>query len=105
MQVMTAALKTLEHSDTARANTVLIILMRVGASIGVALLSLVLSDSLGHSGGLTHIPRTSHAAHAFATAFWWAAAATLAAAVPVALLPRRTSAVGQVAPTSDGSLS
>lgn len=98
MQVMTAALKTLAPSDTARANTVLIILMRVGASIGVALLSLVLIRSLDGVGSLTYMPRTLHSAHAFATAFWWATAFTVAAVVPVALLPRDHSAPAEVEP-------
>lgn len=96
MQVMTAALKTLASSDTARANTVLIILMRVGASIGVALLSLVLTRSLAGVGSLAYMPQTLHSAHAFATAFWWATAFTIAAVVPVTLLPRDSSTPLQV---------
>jgi MFS family permease len=88
MQVMTAALKSLPTGDTARANTVLIILMRVGASIGVALVSLVLSDNLAGGTSLTAVPQTAQAAHAFAIAFRWAAGTTIAAIVPVTLLPR-----------------
>lgn len=88
MQVMTAALKTLPASDTARANTVLIILMRIGASIGVALLSLVLADNLAGGAALNTVRPSAGTAHAFALAFRWAAGATVAAIVPVLLLPR-----------------
>lgn len=105
MQVMTAALKTLAHSDTARANTVLIILMRVGASIGVALLSLVLIRSLDGVGSLAYMPQTLHSAHAFATAFWWATAFTVAAVVPVSLLPRMHSAPAESEPPTVEPLS
>jgi hypothetical protein len=42
------------------------------------------------------MPQTLHSAHAFATAFWWATGFTIASVVPVALLPRDSSAAAQV---------
>jgi hypothetical protein len=80
---MSAAYQTLEHTDIARATAVLNIAMRVGGSIGVALLAVVLQRELDGA-------RDAAAkADAFGHAFTWAVALIVVAITAALLLPRR----------------
>jgi EmrB/QacA subfamily drug resistance transporter len=103
MPSMSAAMQTLTHAAVPRATTALNIIMRVGGSIGTALLAVVLQHQIterlpaARGGGLSaaqSVPAAVHArvapalADAFAHTFWWAIALTVLAFVPALLLPR-----------------
>ncbi|TWE10204.1 DHA2 family efflux MFS transporter permease subunit [Rudaeicoccus suwonensis] len=49
MPIMTSALKTLKHHDIARGTTLLNIVQQIGSSVGVAIMSTVLTDHLKSS--------------------------------------------------------
>ncbi len=84
MPAMSAAYQTLERSAVPRATTTLNILNRVGGSVGVALLSVMLQQNL------TAAPHTPEGmAGAFGTTFWWATALVAASVIPALLLPRK----------------
>jgi EmrB/QacA subfamily drug resistance transporter len=82
LPAMTAAYASLERSELPDATPQMNILQRVGGSIGVAVLAVVLERSL--VGAHT----TEQAAAAFGTAFWWAAALTALAIIPCVILMR-----------------
>jgi EmrB/QacA subfamily drug resistance transporter len=82
MPAMTAAFQTMERPQVARATTAMNIIQRVGGSIGVALLSVVLSHQLAGA------RRGGNIAAAFGHTFWWALALMAAALIPALLLPR-----------------
>jgi EmrB/QacA subfamily drug resistance transporter len=103
MPAMTAAYQALEHQHIARATTALNIIQRVGASIGTALLSVVLShqladklggdaaDGLGQAQGALAAGGAGAAesiADAFGHTFVWGTAIVLLAFLPALLLPR-----------------
>jgi EmrB/QacA subfamily drug resistance transporter len=96
MPAMTAAFQTMQRAQVARATTAMNIIQRVGGSIGVALLSVVLSHQLG-GGGLQRAGGPG-AADAFGHTFWWALALVAAAGVPALLLPRRKPPVQDTTP-------
>jgi EmrB/QacA subfamily drug resistance transporter len=83
MPAMAAAYQTLSRSAVPRATTMLNILNRVGGSVGVALLSVMLERNLQSS----H-PTPAGMASAFGTTFWWATALVVVSAIPALLLPR-----------------
>jgi EmrB/QacA subfamily drug resistance transporter len=113
MPAMSAALQTLGRSQVARATSGLSIIQRVGGSIGVALVSVVLTRQLtAHlpsSGGRTGLAAAQSVpagargrvapilADAFGHTFWWAFAIIVCAFVPAAFLSRRRP----VAPTPE----
>lgn len=68
---------------------------RVGGSLGVALLAVVLEHRVpGGSGALAdRAAPASTVTEAFAATFWWALALSALALIPAALLPRRPAAV------------
>jgi EmrB/QacA subfamily drug resistance transporter len=84
MPAMSAAYQTLDRAAVPRATTTLNILNRVGGSIGVALLSVMLQRNL-----TSGAPTASGMATAFGTTFWWATALVAIAAIPALMLPRR----------------
>jgi hypothetical protein len=93
MPVFTGAMQSLRDAAVARATTALNILQQTGASIGTAVLSVLLAsaliDQLGHHRGtLEYAARASHAvrlriaphqAIAFGHTFWWALALLIVA--------------------------
>jgi EmrB/QacA subfamily drug resistance transporter len=82
MPAMTAAFATLERHELSDATPQLNVLNRVGGSIGVAVLAVVLQRSL--AGAHT----ASAAAGAYGTAFWWSAGLSALAIVPCVILTR-----------------
>jgi hypothetical protein len=103
MPTVTGAMQTLRRESVARGTTTLNIIQQVGASIGTAVLSIVLvnaiSDRLHVSGGLgaaASVPpqmrdRFPHLlTDAFGARFWWAFSLVVVAfLVALALLPKR----------------
>jgi EmrB/QacA subfamily drug resistance transporter len=98
MPAMSAAFQTMARADVARATTALNIIQRVGGSIGVALLSVVLSHQLGGGGELAQAAQSPGAADAFGTTFWWALALMVVAGFAATLLPRTKPAAQEQAP-------
>jgi EmrB/QacA subfamily drug resistance transporter len=78
---MTAAYRTLRPRQVHDAAPQLNIIMRVGGSLGTAILTVVLQDRLARAGG--SLPAQ---ARAFGSTFWWVLAVTAAAVVPPAIL-------------------
>jgi EmrB/QacA subfamily drug resistance transporter len=94
MPTMAAAFASLERSELASATPQLNVLQRVGGSIGIAVLAVVLQR------GLTGAHTPSAAASAYGTAFLWAAGLTALAIVPCIVLIRaeRAAKRAQAAP-------
>jgi predicted MFS family arabinose efflux permease len=105
MPAMSAAYQTISHAAAARATTALNIVQRVGASIGVAVLSVLLQHAItsrlpgsGGIGAAQNVPPAVHAviapklADAFGVTFWVATAMIALAFVPALLLPRHRPA-------------
>jgi MFS family permease len=102
MPAMSAAMQTLRKAAVARATATLNILRNLGASIGTAALSVLLTHELTDrvpqaSGGLDRIGGLSAGARervapamgdAFGATFWWAAGLVALAFVAAFLLPR-----------------
>ncbi|QEC46475.1 DHA2 family efflux MFS transporter permease subunit [Baekduia soli] len=101
MPTFSGAMQTLRRAAIARASTTLNINQQVGASVGTAVLSVLLAHELaarlGGGGGIggTAVPADRRAAvapkmaDAFAATFWWALGlVVLAFVVAVILLPR-----------------
>jgi EmrB/QacA subfamily drug resistance transporter len=82
MPAMTAAFASLQPSELPDATPQLNVLQRVGGSIGVAVLAVVLQRAL--EGAHTQ----AAAASAYGTAFWWSAALTALAIIPCIVLLR-----------------
>jgi EmrB/QacA subfamily drug resistance transporter len=108
MPVFTGAMQTLRQAAVARASTTLNINQQVGASIGTAVLSVLLANALaeqlpgaagGGIGAAAAMTPEAHAqiagpmAEAFASTFWWALALIVIAFVfATALLPKQKPA-------------
>jgi EmrB/QacA subfamily drug resistance transporter len=106
MPNMTAAMQAVPPSAIARTSTAMNIIRQAGASIGTAILSVLLATAIasnltgivgsrvaGSGGGLSalqHLPARAHAvvavplAHAFASTFVWALALIVVAFIPAA---------------------
>ena len=106
MPNMTAAMQAVPAAAIARTSTAMNIIRQAGASIGTAILSVLLASAIvsnlgaiisshggSSSGGLAtlqHLPSSAHAqiaaplAHAFATTFVWALALIVVAFIPAA---------------------
>jgi MFS family permease len=82
LPAMTAAFASLERSELASATPQLNVLQRVGASIGTAVLAVVLQRAL------TGVHTPSGAAAAYGTAFWVSAGMTAVAIIPCIILMR-----------------
>jgi EmrB/QacA subfamily drug resistance transporter len=102
MPAMAGVYASLDEESMAQAASVLNVVKRLGGSLGVALVSVVLEGGMpGSAGGVTD--RTAHAtvvADAFAKTFWWVFAFCALAFVPAAFLPRRPSVGAGEQPTS-----
>jgi EmrB/QacA subfamily drug resistance transporter len=101
MPLMSGAMQTLRHAQVARASTSLNIIQQVGASIGTAVMSVILTvalkDRLGGGsgdGGLGAAPANlplevrDTMAGAFTHTYWWAVALIGPAILAAILLPR-----------------
>jgi len=82
MPAMSAAFASLSREQLSDATPQLNVLQRVGGSIGIAVLTVVLQRSLLHA----HTPAA--AADAYGTAFWWAVGLTALAVIPSIVLMR-----------------
>jgi hypothetical protein len=99
---MSGAMQTLRHAQVARASTTLNIIQQVGASIGTAgmsvILTVALTDRLGGGGGSdpglgatgANLPLAVRdtMASAFTHTYWWAVALIVPAILVALLLPR-----------------
>ena len=105
MPTMAAAIQTLVHDEVPRASTMLNIFQQVSASIGTALMSVLLATSLADKlgtpsgGGLSatqHVPPqviqkiAGPMADAFQHTYWYAVGLLTLASIPAPFLPRRT---------------
>jgi hypothetical protein len=100
MPIMSGAMQTLRRAAVARASTTLNILQQVGASIGTAVLTVILTHELstrlpsGGGEGIGSVPADARAqiaplmADAFGATFWWALGLLLVAFAAAFLLPR-----------------
>ena len=82
MPAMTAAFAALERRELSDATPQLNVLQRVGGSIGIAVLSVVLTRHLADAHTL------AAQAGAYGAAFWWAAGLTALAIIPCVILVR-----------------
>jgi EmrB/QacA subfamily drug resistance transporter len=82
MPAMSAAFAALRHDELSDATPQLNVLQRVGGSIGIAVLAVVLQRSLNGAHTL------AAAASAYGSAFWWATGLTAVAVVPSIILIR-----------------
>jgi hypothetical protein len=102
MPAMTAAFAALERHELSDATPQLNVLQRVGGSIGIAVLAVVLQRGLDSAHSL------SSAASAYGTAFWWAAGLTALAIIPCVILTRAERAArntpGEVGEPDDATL-
>ena len=93
-------MQTLRRAAVARASTTLNILQQVGASIGTAVLTVILTHELSTrlpsvgGEGIGSVPADARAqiapltADAFGATFWWAVGLTALALLPALFLPR-----------------
>ena len=104
MPLMSGAMQTLRRIQVARASTTLNIIQQVGASIGTAVMSVVLTvalqDKLGGAGGGGSdtglgatgadlpLPVRNLMTEAFTHTYWWAVALIIPAIAVAFLLPR-----------------
>ncbi len=108
MPLMTSALKTLTSHEVARGSTLLNIVQQIASSVGVAIMSVLLTNNLkqyplaGPATATWHDPALADqlgpavvakgledAAQAFASTYWVAAFLVLATFVPAFFLPRK----------------
>jgi EmrB/QacA subfamily drug resistance transporter len=92
MPAMTAAFRVLSPEEVTDASPQLNVLMRIGGSLGVALLTVVLQRHLTAAGA-----DVAAQAAAFATTFWWVFALVAITIVPtifLLILERRTPSAG-----------
>jgi MFS family permease len=82
LATMTAAFASLERSEISDATPQLHVLMRIGGSIGTAVLAVVLQRELAGAAG------PHEAAAAFGSTFWWAVAISAVAIIPAYVLYR-----------------
>ncbi len=122
MPIFTSALRTLTAHEVARGSTLINVIQQVGSSIGVALMTVVLTNQIKASDAASAVGATLRAqaqgeeppagalevakqlgdaflptgfndwADAFSTTYWVAFAILVATLIPVALLPRKREA-------------
>jgi hypothetical protein len=103
----------LDRTDVPAATTASNVLIRIGSSVGIAVLAVVLQGTIrdrvpGTSGSLADVaalPRTpsflSSVADAFAYGFWWVMAIVALSVVPALLLPGRDRRDAEAGPGTD----
>src|SRR5678815_5683866 len=108
MPLFTTALKTLTHHEVARGSTLLNITQQIASSVGVAVISVMLTSQLKSQPlalpaiAAQHDPAVAdqlgptavaqgleQAAEAFANSYWLAACMVLLTFIPVYFLPRK----------------
>ena len=104
MPTMAAAIQTLSHDEVPKASTMLNIIQQVSASVGTALMSVLLANALADKlggaagGGLSATQKVppqimqkivGPMADAFQSTYWWAVGLLALAFIPALLLPRR----------------
>jgi EmrB/QacA subfamily drug resistance transporter len=118
MPIFTGAMQSMRDQMVARASTALNIIQQVGASIGTAVLSVLLASALsselggGHGtiGATTGVSAATRAhlappmAAAFGQTFWWALALLAAAFVASLALPKRKPRVAAEIPRATVSI-
>jgi EmrB/QacA subfamily drug resistance transporter len=97
MPLFTAALRTLTPHQVARGSTLLNITQQIASSIGVAVLSVVLTNQL------KGVKSPAGAADAFSVSFWVAFVLVALTLIPAYFLPRRKSDPGATPETSTAS--
>jgi EmrB/QacA subfamily drug resistance transporter len=118
MPIMSGAMQTLRRAAVARASTTLNIIQQVGASIGTAVMTIILVNALsarlpgaagGGLGAAANVPAAAREkvaplmAEAFGHTFWWAFGLLLVAFAAAWLLPRsRPEAPVAAADDEDG---
>ncbi|WP_262848098.1 DHA2 family efflux MFS transporter permease subunit [Mumia quercus] len=125
MPMFTAALKTLSHQEVARGTTLININQQIGSSVGVAVMSVLLTNWLppqriwyavvGSWDNPEIVPQLggqravdallADAGDAFASTFWVAWALLVVALIPVAMLPRRRPAAVVAAGPTEAEVS
>ncbi len=101
MPAMSAGYQTLQPPEVPRATTTINIVRQVGASLGTAVLAVILQRQIvasvgggGHAGGLlggtAGIPEAARGqvASAFGHSFWWAVGLSVLCVIPALMLPR-----------------
>ncbi len=109
MPIMTSALRTLRRNEVARGSTLLNIVQQIASSIGVAIMSVILTNQLKSTplagpatatwhdpsliakiGGLNAVTKgLAEAAQAFASTYWVAASLVALTLIPAYFLPRK----------------
>ncbi|MFT4264436.1 MAG: DHA2 family efflux MFS transporter permease subunit [Nocardioides sp.] len=93
MPVFTAALRTLTDHEVARGSTLLNVIQQIASSVGVAVISVVLTNRLNDSDAIATNPGSSQALSdmggAFQTSYIVALVIIVVTLIPVALLPRK----------------
>jgi EmrB/QacA subfamily drug resistance transporter len=109
MPVFTGAMQSIRGAAVARASTALNILQQAGASVGTAVLSVLLASALssrlggGHGtiGSTAHVPASVRAhiappmAAAFGSTFWWALGLLAVAFLGSLALPKRRAVMSE----------
>jgi hypothetical protein len=99
MPLMSGAMQTLRRVQVAKASTSLNIIQQVGASIGTAVLSVILTAQVqdrfgeqaggaGEAAGALPPQVADTLAEAYGATYWWAAALIVPALLAALLLPR-----------------
>jgi hypothetical protein len=109
MPLMTSALRTLRSNEVARGSTLLNIVQQIASSVGVAVISVILTNNLkaypdagpatatwhdpslvGQLGGPAAVTKgLADAAQAFASTYWVAAILVACTFIPALMLPRK----------------
>ncbi|UDY23368.1 DHA2 family efflux MFS transporter permease subunit [Nocardioides sp. Kera G14] len=93
MPIFTAALRTLTQVEVARGSTLLNVIQQIASSVGVAVISVVLTNKLNGSDAIATAPGSPQALSdmggAFQTSYIVALIVIVATLIPVALLPRK----------------
>jgi EmrB/QacA subfamily drug resistance transporter len=100
MPAMAGAYASLDEDAVARASSVLNVAKRLGGSVGVALVAVVLENRLPGATGAVgeRAAPGSVVADAFAKSFWWVLGFCALALIPAAFLPRRPAVAEKQAP-------
>lgn len=99
-----SAYRSLTKDAVPRAAPALVIVQRIGGSLGTAALAVLLQGQLGRSEGAGE-PSAAAVADAFGTTFWWTAGLSAVALIPALFLPGRPRDAEDTGPaeTDDGS--
>ncbi len=110
MPAMASAYACLDRVQVPRATPMLNVVQRIGGSLGVAVLAVVLQRQLRHAGATatSHAARAANVAAGFGHTYWWALGLTAIAVAPAAVLAvfqrrgRTAAPVEEPAPVAAG---